>query len=273
VKNAAIKMIEDAEHNYNLVKNSKPIHNIKYSDELLGASHQFVEEGLKKIGSTYTPPQLSRSSDVIPSQCANCHTGIETRKVYSFGQLFDHERHLVSAKIECKSCHSNIGKHGQLSITKENCMSCHHQKPNCESCHQLQSDLYYGKADYLGIDEPNIMAEAELDCTGCHSEGDEIVRPTPEKCVECHDEGYDAMEIEWKMNVKSSIENMELLLKDISPVGLSDDDKQVIENAQQVVRRLKTDGSWGVHNESAITDLLASLENQVKNIMKDSADQ
>jgi nitrate/TMAO reductase-like tetraheme cytochrome c subunit len=263
-KQRAKKLVENAEHNYNLVKNSRAIHNIKYSDELLSASYGFLNESLEKIKSTYIPPALSRSSDVIPSQCANCHTGIENRKVYTFELMFDHGRHVIDGDLKCGTCHSNQRRHGELIVNKENCLSCHHQKPDCRNCHQLQADLYYGNEEYMGITEPNIMVEAELDCGSCHLEDDVIIRPTGEKCVECHGEGYDDMETEWKLTVKSSVENLELILKNISPAGLTVDDKALVERASEIVRRLKTDGSWGVHNETGIISVLDELEAEIK---------
>jgi hypothetical protein len=119
----------------------------------------------------------------------------------------------------------------------------------------------------MGITEPNIMLEAELDCASCHVEDDRIIRPTGAKCVECHGEGYDDMEAEWKLMVRSSIESLELLLKDVSPAGMPASDRATIEKAQDILRRLKSDGSWGVHNQSEIISSLSRLETEVKEIV------
>ncbi len=266
-KKKALKALQSAIHNYNLVSNSLPIHNIKYSDELLSASYNYVHEALKAIGSAYTPPVLAASSKFVPSECANCHTGIEERNVYIFEMRFNHNRHVVSAGLKCSNCHSNRRKHGELLMAKDNCMSCHHAKPECGNCHKLQTDLFNGNADFMGITEPNVMREADLDCGSCHVENGKIIRPTGAKCVECHDEGYDNIETQWKLTVRSSIENLELLLRDLSPSGLSPNDRATLDRVQNILRQLKTDGSWGVHNESGIISSLARLEREIKEIV------
>jgi len=266
VKKKAEKNLENARHNYSLVKNGRPIHNIKYSDELLSASYRYITEALKTVGSDYRPPELAASSKVIPSECANCHTGIEERNVYIFEMQFSHGRHVVSAGLNCRTCHSNQRQHGELIVNKENCMDCHHQKPECGSCHLIQADLYTGKAEYIDITEPNIMFEAGLDCASCHVEDGKIIRPSALKCVECHEPGYDELERDWKLAVRSSIENLELLLKDISPASLSESDKATVNKVQNILGRLKKDGSWGVHNETEIISLLSRFERQIKDM-------
>ncbi|UCE65767.1 MAG: cytochrome c3 family protein [Candidatus Zixiibacteriota bacterium] len=266
-KKQAEKNLENARHNYNLVKNGRPIHNIKYSDELLSASYKYLTEALKIIDSYYSPPELTASSKFVPSQCANCHTGIEERKVYIFQMQFRHDRHIVSAGLKCGRCHSNQRRHGELVVNKDNCMNCHHQKPECGNCHRLQADLYSGEAEYIDISEPNVMFEAGLDCASCHVEDGKIKRPAPDKCMECHESGYDELERGWKLAVRSSVENLELLLKDISPAGLTESDKATVDKAQNILERLKKDGSWGVHNETAIISLLSGYENKIKEIV------
>jgi nitrate/TMAO reductase-like tetraheme cytochrome c subunit len=135
IKNSARETLEKAKHNYNLVKNGRPIHNIKYSDELLSSSYNFIVEALKTVGSGYRPPELLASSKIVPSQCANCHTGIEERSVYVFQMQFNHERHIVSAGLKCNRCHSNQRKHGELVVNRQDCMNCHHQVKDCGNCH------------------------------------------------------------------------------------------------------------------------------------------
>ncbi|UCC79079.1 MAG: cytochrome c3 family protein [Candidatus Zixiibacteriota bacterium] len=266
LKKKAEIILENARHNYRLVRNGRPIHNIKYSDELLSSSYNYLAEALTLIDSDYHPPKLTASSEVVPSQCANCHTGIEERSVYVFEMQFNHGRHVISADLKCGKCHSNQRRHGELVANRDNCMNCHHQKPECGNCHQLQNDLYTGKADYIGITDPNVMLEAGLDCASCHVEDDKIIRPAGAKCVECHGEGYDEMEAGWKLAVRSSIENLELLLKDISPAGLSSSDEATMERVQDILRRLKSDGSWGVHNETEIISKLSKFESEIKEI-------
>ncbi len=257
-------LVNSAEHNYSLVKNGLPIHNIKYSDELLGASYKYLVDGLAAAGSQYKPPMLAASSTLVPSECANCHTGIEERKVYVYELSFLHEDHLARAGLKCGVCHSNQRQHGELIVSKNDCMSCHHSKPNCDNCHKLQADLFNGQAGYIGINQPNIMKEADLECVSCHLEDGKVSRPTGAKCVECHGAGYDDMETEWKLTVKSSIENLEMLLKNISHTGLTADDKKSVEDAENFIRLMKTDGSWGVHNETEIISALDELENKIK---------
>jgi hypothetical protein len=169
-KTEAQGLLEEAAFNIDLVEQGKSVHNVEYSQELLSISYNKVTEALQVVDSSYKPEPFLAVSTEIPTQCSNCHAGIEEIDQKIFGLDFPHKKHLIEQKIQCDFCHSNIRKHGEFVATKQGCAVCHHRdtKKDCTGCHQIQTTFYQG-GKVSGFDiSKDIMAEAETDCTDCH---------------------------------------------------------------------------------------------------------
>ncbi len=71
---------------------------------------------------------------------------IEWQRLYLTPEdvYFSHRRHVVLGKMECKTCHGDIGESSKppskpIKITMKNCMNCHEEKEannDCIACHR-----------------------------------------------------------------------------------------------------------------------------------------
>jgi len=165
----AKKLLKEAKENIDLVRYGKGVHNIKYSANLLNTANSMIQEAMKLIGSSYRPPKLPLSKAALKSECYSCHLGIEWEKTFIFGKRFSHQPHLVKADLKCETCHSNQREHGELIISKGDCLSCHHSEgeANCKKCHQ---DGPSRNIAYRGLEfahHPHTVSLG-LDCVDCH---------------------------------------------------------------------------------------------------------
>jgi hypothetical protein len=260
-------LLEEALFNIEIVEKGKSVHNVSFSQELLVASYNRMLQALEIVESPYKPQSFQVASGEIPTQCSNCHAGIEEIRTEIFGLDFPHKSHLLEQKIDCATCHSNVRKHGEFIATKQNCATCHHKDTtkDCSSCHRLQTDLYRGGRSNGQEIPKDIMAEAEVECLDCHL-GDEnqIYRSDKNKCAECHDEDYSDMYSEWQSSVKNLVQSISLSLADKRKQQLSEQERSTLREIQEFVRKIRTDGSHGIHNYMFIEEMLTNLLKKIK---------
>lgn len=263
----AQKLLEEASFNIDIVEKGKSVHNVEYSQELLSASYNKVAEALNVIGSSYKPESFFGVAKEIPTQCSNCHAGIEEINKEIFGLNFPHERHLIEEKIQCSFCHSNVRKHGEFIATKHGCAACHHKDTgkDCTSCHQIQKTFYQGgNLDEFEISK-DIMFEAEAGCTDCHLNAqNQVFRSDANKCLDCHDEDYKEIFSEWQNSVRGLINSLKTSLQEKSKLDLTQEEKIQISHIENTLRSIELDGSSGIHNYSAIEELLTNFQQILK---------
>ncbi|MBN1223284.1 MAG: cytochrome c3 family protein [Candidatus Aminicenantes bacterium] len=267
----AESLIKDALFNIELVDKGKSVHNIAYSQELLASAYKLLQEALRAVESSYKPPGFAVVSEEIPTQCSNCHAGIEEINASIFGLNFPHKSHLLEQKISCDTCHSNARRHGEFIATKQSCATCHHKNPekNCAQCHLLQNTLYRG-GTLNGYDVPkDTMAEAEVECTDCHlNNQSEISRPDKNKCLDCHEEDYAEIQTDWQESVQNLIQTLTTHLEHKKKLPLTEQEKTVFRDIERTLQKIKLDGSSGVHNYIFVEDTLADLKNKIESIGK-----
>jgi nitrate/TMAO reductase-like tetraheme cytochrome c subunit/DNA-dependent RNA polymerase auxiliary subunit epsilon len=270
-KEKARQFLEEAAFNIDIVERGKSVHNVEYSQELLSSSYNKIVEALKTIGSAYKPEPSLAVAKEVPTQCYNCHAGIEEIDKQIFGLDFPHKKHLIEQKIQCNSCHSNVRKHGEFIATKQSCALCHHQdtKKNCTGCHHLQKNFYEG-GKLNGYDIPgDIMFEAEAACTDCHLDPENrIFRSGANKCLDCHDEEYRDVFMEWQNSVKKLIDSVKASLKEKRRLALSSEDKSQLLHIEKTLQKIDLDGSSGIHNYSFIEETLTNLEKTLTSLGK-----
>ena len=209
--------------------------------------------------------------DKIPTQCSNCHSGIEEIESPIFGLTFPHKNHLFEQKIECSACHSNVRTHGEFIATKRSCAVCHHKdtEKDCTGCHELQKTFYQG-GKLNGHDIPmDIMSEAEVQCTDCHiGPRDQIFRSDKNKCFDCHDDEYGDLFVEWQDTVKSLIQSLRKLSQEKKKLDLKQDQRRQILEIEQFIKRIQFDGSSGIHNLVFIEDMLTSFRKTLESVGK-----
>ncbi len=275
-KEKAEKLLEEAAFNIDIVEKGKSVHNMNYSQELLQTSFNSIEEALRLIGSSYKPKIAFATSKELPTQCSNCHAGIEEISGQVFGLNFPHKSHLLEQKIQCDVCHSNVRKHGEFVATKQSCAVCHHQdtSKDCSGCHQIQKTFYQG-GTFNSYEIPkDIMSEAEAECTDCHlGPQNQIIHPDKNKCLDCHEEDYAEIFTEWQNSVKDLITSLKNALEEKKKLSLTEEVKSQIFNIERTLQTIVLDGSIGIHNYSSIEEILTNLRNTLKSLGEKSSNE
>jgi nitrate/TMAO reductase-like tetraheme cytochrome c subunit len=260
----AISKVEDAKVAMHLVQVGKAVHNMQFSDQLIGRSYQSLNQALEIVGADL---RLSGwdSTSVVPSECANCHTSGEAISTTFEDLNFSHNNHVVDREIACQTCHSNAKTHGELVVTKQQCNTCHHDEErvpdleNCETCHETQSAFYSGS--YLDLDQPDMMFEEDVECSDCHWGGDEIERPEPAVCVDCHDDEYEEMPAEWHTEVTTLAAGLK---SELDRVPAGERDSETYRQARQLLNDLKKGAANGTHNYELTVELLTDFRESLR---------
>lgn len=268
-RDKAKQLLQDAAFNIDVVEKGKSVHNMAYSQELLQAAFANIEEALLFAGSFYKPEKFLTASNDIPAPCSQCHAGIEEINGEIYGISFPHKTHVVGQKMDCSACHSNAKKHGEFIGSKKECAACHHQdaKKDCGSCHLLQKTLYEG-GNLNGWEVPkDMMAEAKVGCLDCHKqEKGQILRPDVSTCANCHEESYRKTFEDWQVSFKKLRDSLLRSLQEKRKLKLSGEEKALLSEIEQALRKLENDGSSAVHNSQFIEDLLTKLGQKIKAI-------
>ncbi len=115
--------------------------------------HPYFEEqassgrpSLETCQSCHDEPQGESKEEKKLMEYIKSGNEIEWQRLYRAPEdvYFSHRRHVVLGKIECKTCHGDIGESSKppykpLKITMKNCMNCHEEKGatnDCVACHR-----------------------------------------------------------------------------------------------------------------------------------------
>ncbi|MCJ7580124.1 MAG: cytochrome c3 family protein [Candidatus Aminicenantes bacterium] len=265
----ALSLLDQAAFNMDIVERGKAVHNVAYSQELLLVSYNKVVEALKIAGSSYKPAGFVTDAEVVPTECVNCHDGIEELNEQIFGLDFPHEKHLVEQNISCSTCHSNVRRHGEFIATKQSCAVCHHRdtSKDCTFCHTLQKSFYKGGTlDQMVVPE-DIMSSAGADCVDCHvSAEDKVVRPDKNKCLDCHEAGYEELYSDWQSSTQDLIQAIKEHVTEKQKLSLSTEQKAELSSIRSILQKIELDGSLGIHNYMFIEEALTSLKNRLNSL-------
>lgn len=243
------------------------VHNIRYTHIVLNHAEELIKSILKKfdVPDTFFPHAPPPEKVYIETpRCLDCHVGIEHLKVQVRHRSFPHGIHLV--KFNCAKCHefSEPGQknHGQYKFMLHSCESCHHEGEikDCSRCHKIQAMLYTGKLS--GI-QPDPMADADIGCLDCHiTQGQKIIRPKEEVCLECHDETY-------VNDYKKNGERIHFLLNELENKFRKDFLTIKVTSPDTLRRRLelysrfvllKKENTSGAHNPQGYISMLERLQ-------------
>lgn len=265
-KAEAQKYMNEANHNLRMVEIGKSVHNVQFADKLLVASYGLMKKALSVVGSSKSLPEFKSSSEVIPNECYRCHSGIQEISVNKYGMNFSHNEHIVKNKVACARCHSNVSKHGELTMSKESCNSCHHSKnkneESCENCHSFQSSVYNGT--YLKRDQPDFMKVGGSKCIDCHVSSDKVIKPDATICSKCHDADYDAMMGDWKKEVVKLSAEVNELIKGINVSELDQEQQNELKEIRKIYSEINSHKSIYVHNYDLISSVLTEKKKKLK---------
>jgi nitrate/TMAO reductase-like tetraheme cytochrome c subunit len=179
-----------ARENVEFVELGKGAHNIAYADELLRASVELVEQAVRVGSLPYAVSRVDLGPRVSENVCLQCHLGVERSELSFRGTAFDHERHVLTAGLDCTSCHSPLDDHGKTRLASpSDCVGCHHAQigaRNCAECHAGPGGAPEAPvATEIGGFPHAAHAEAGLSCTMCHTAPN--MSGASVDCVACHD--------------------------------------------------------------------------------------
>lgn len=235
------EVLDHAKANLQLVISAKGIHNIRQSDNLLAEAYHLISQTLVGAGEDDALRTYVASDQLIPSDCANCHFGIEELSIEVYDLDFRHDRHLTNG-VTCTKCHSNLEVHGELLLTRDKCLTCHHDQAEkaCSTCHVEQEQLLTGETPFFSGD-PDFMWAEDVTCQDCHLVEVGVVRKSAELCADCHDEDYPDMVSDWR-------EQIEALLGSLPE-----------DRFEGLVEWFTSERSLGGHNPQAVIDYLDEL--------------
>ncbi len=115
--------------------------------------HPYFEEqassgkpSLETCQSCHEEPQGESKEEKKLMEYIKAGNEIEWQRLYRVPEdvYFSHMRHVVLGKIECSTCHGDIGESSKppskpLKHTMKNCMNCHEEKEatnDCVACHR-----------------------------------------------------------------------------------------------------------------------------------------
>jgi DnaJ-class molecular chaperone len=260
-------LVEEAQYNLKFVVEGRGVHNIDYAVRLLKRSVEDVQQAFRLAGRA-APSVKDAVLTTSDGYCtAFCHHIVKPKKQLTFERIdFPHRMHSAELGLECTTCHSP-DKHGLRVITKTECMNCHHEQQDiaCTTCHVEQNELYTGNIRELGIsDQPDVMAEAEVECSGCHdvSQSGEVLGLVAEACTSCHEEGYDEMLREWYNNLQDLMsrvivwkqETQDKLRRGDIPKNQILEVRRKLSRAEKVLAFLEK--ARPVHNQALAEELL-----------------
>jgi len=265
----SVGLLKESQFNYQLVRTGNVVHNVAYSDELLLQSYTNIQKILELNGIEDDLPTLTLFNTIKPSECQNCHYGQESKKVEAFGVVFDHYKHVTNKDLNCLSCHSHENSHGETNITRDQCLSCHHEETSedCIICHQVQTHFYDGTIEIYDSILSDYMYEGDVECNDCHRNEENIItKEYGKNCSNCHDIEYDDLVEEWQDEIIGLIESIENELNEIVYYDLAKSDRQKIDSIKYGLDKIETDGSYGVHNYELISDLLQQYLSAINNL-------
>ena len=249
---------DEARRNVELVAmdGSRGAHNVTYALAALRAGAERIDRARVLLGAEAAEPAAQGLPFVSADGCTDCHAGAgRPAAIWGGEAAFPHQRHLAQG-LECSACHST-SEHGQPSFPREQCASCHHQESetrdvtDCAHCHAAQANMLAGTLAGFEV-QPATMAS--LECSECHGEAPDILRPKPSMCVLCHEAGYDQKHPEWQGSVDQLTVALEQALSAAEPGRAG---APALERARAALDAVRRDGSRGVHNFELVKRLLA----------------
>lgn len=257
----AVEPLVEAQRNVSLLEldGSRGVHNPTYALATLKASAVRLERAAQELGVELSGPLSDGFPFVSADGCSECHVGAgRPASVWSGEAAFPHAKHLAQG-FECSRCHSTV-EHGKPAFPRDQCASCHHQESetfdanDCTRCHSAQNAMLAGAV--AGFAEAKGVM-SEMECSDCHGEAPDILRPKPSSCVICHEDGYDQKALDWKAELETLARAVETELE--SRVVTA----ERTEQAQRALAAVNADGSGGAHNfdyaKKLLTEALAAL--------------
>ena len=213
---AADSTIREAIARFEQVEAGNGVHNIPAADAMLRRALRGGTEAWGRAG-VRVPPTPNLGPAPAETRCVSCHYGVELRTTTFRGEPFDHEKHVMSASLDCTECHGTAAlfqegdktfdpEHGLTHLKPADCTNCHHRQAPASSCSNCHGDALVSKpltsVVPVSVDgEPALDREVEwthalhasVGCRDCHGEQNTIAPAAGvTSCTACHEQHHDA---------------------------------------------------------------------------------
>jgi nitrate/TMAO reductase-like tetraheme cytochrome c subunit len=268
--------LAEAQYNFDFVTRGQAVHNVEYGVKLMKVATRKLEQVYKSLGVPASVPrgQLLGTQDGFCTILCHKRIGLPETLKYELME-FPHQLHASELEISCTNCHSPE-KHKMQIITVSECMSCHHEQQDidCGQCHPAQKGLYTGVVEATGVEPvPDIMAEVEVECVGCHDLSEEegtTFEKVEAACDQCHEEGYREILVEWYNGIQEATTRVILLINDTEEMlKIAQPRTENIIKAKRLFEEAKqnyeiVDKGKGTHNPALSEELLQAAEERLK---------
>ncbi len=271
-------LLEKARTNYDFLKYGRGVHNVEYAVKLAKATYSFIDTALAGLQRGYQPPTRSALVATPDAYCAVlCHSRIGLPETVQTEELqFPHQLHVEGVGVACTSCHSP-DKHKTRTITRTECMNCHHSAQDiaCSHCHPAQEALYKGEISAWGAKgSPDLMAAAGTGCTDCHNlSAPKTIDAIQQACVGCHEAGYDQTLAQWINEVQQGSAALGLQMQEArktieSSTHASRGEATALVTQAAKLVELVDKGKGGGHNYQLSLELLGQAKEKVERAVK-----
>jgi hypothetical protein len=271
-------IFQEAEHNFKLVSDGNPVHNIYFAARLLAAANDQLNEMGKVLN--YQPKKMARNAFVNGGYCATlCHDQVKVKLPEELtwkGIRMPHLRHSANSQVGCLNCHT-FGTHKEVAvkIERSECLACHHQilkaapQTPCTVCHQKQATFRKGQS--LGEKASTPGSMANLPCRTCHSQIDQGHREkdVEASCKVCHPAALVAVGEVWRGQVANELKKVEADWKEIDKgvKGLENAEADMVREKLTTARKIfdviAWDQSGGFHNHRYALGLIDRARNDL----------
>ncbi len=189
IETGSSSLLADARFNLDLVSRGQGIHNVRYAGALLDRAHQDMNSARSERGLQSLP--LPWKAVPYDSPCLSCHMGAETQSGRVFDRRFAHEPHVMTAGLDCETCHRPHEARNKGEVIRfgaAGCESCHHKDAgdDCASCHEGIRGRTF-PSDLGDFSHDQHIDGAGLSCPDCHKpQPDGAVRLDTDACAGCH---------------------------------------------------------------------------------------
>lgn len=184
----------------------KQFEGIKVIGEVKPITHRSLEEAGVSCASCHI--DLVRGSGEIKREdCLNCHEEGEATRKFDDKKLM-HEKHVAGQEADCANCHESI-VHKEvddiLEVVRSQCKYCH---PD----HHLYQKAILAGDKLEGVQKtPALMTEVRTNCLACHTkkgidtQGQPVLRGSPEACAACHTKEHAKMLEQWQAAISKEL--------------------------------------------------------------------
>lgn len=202
----------------------------------------------------------------------------------TFGVDPNHTTHVKDLGLSCMNCHLNVA-HGNEFYNKtkmDTCFTCHDaerdkkeglkmpENDDCAACHQLVVKEQEGAfLEDKGIEAMEwYMPSLTGECSSCHIDAE--TPPTPQNCVDCHEESYGEMMVDFQTSFTEQKDALTPVWQELYRLQgiMTDEERAKFHQLNYFYNLIDMDGSKGIHN----TDLMSSVFEKANELAEDLKD-